>query len=94
VTISPDKAHIRSLKAAAGLRRSFLDQAGGDPILAERIRSEFYSEMGKRSGSRRRAKAHARRRAEVAELERAGLHITTMEELEKLLAAARAQVRR
>jgi hypothetical protein len=89
--ISPDKAHIRSLKAAAGLKRSFLDRAGGDHELAERLRSEFYSEMGKRSGSRRRAIAAKRRAKELRGLRAQGVEITTADEL---LQAARQQVKR
>jgi hypothetical protein len=94
MAISPDKAHDRALKANAALRRLFLDQAGGDRELAERLRSEWYSELGKRSGSRRRAKAAARRAAELPALQAAyGGHLPFVTDAE-LLRMAREQARR
>jgi hypothetical protein len=76
----------------AALARSFLEQANGDRDLAERLRSEFYSEMGRRSGARRRALA-AKRRAELiaAEEARTGVRFTSDDEL---LARARDLVKR
>jgi hypothetical protein len=92
VSISPSKAHDRAKKAAAAVSRSFLDQAGGDRDLAERLRREHFSELGRRSGSRRRAKAAerraedaARRAAYFAELEAAGVRFTSEAELAELL---------
>jgi hypothetical protein len=82
MTISPDKAHDRALKASAAFRRSFLDRAGGDRVLAERLRREYYSELGHRSGSKRRAKA-ALRAAELAR-EAEALGIMTEAELLRL----------
>jgi hypothetical protein len=91
VTISPDKAHDRAVKAADGLRRSFLDQAGGDRELAARLRSEHFSELGRRSGDKRRAQAAKRRADELAALRAAGVEFATEAEL---LKAARQLVRR
>jgi hypothetical protein len=88
----PDQKPVRTAVASAVFRRSFLDRAGGDPDLAERLRSEFYSEMGRRSGSRRRALAAKRRAEKIAALEAAaGQRFTSSDEL---LARARAQVKR
>jgi hypothetical protein len=89
MTISAYQAHDRALKGNAALSRSFLDRAGGDRQLAERLRSEWYSELGRRSGSKRRAKAAAKRAAEQRALEGRGVTIVSVEEL---LAIARAQV--
>ena len=91
MTISADQAHDRALKGNAALSRSFLDRAGGDRQLAERLRSEWYSELGRRSGSKRRAKAAAKRAAEQRALEGLGVTIVSVEEL---LAIASAQVKR
>jgi hypothetical protein len=91
MTISADQAHDRALKGKAALSRSFLDRAGGDRQLAERLRSEWYSELGRRSGSKRRAKAAAKRAAEQRALEGRGVTIVSVEEL---LAIARGQVKR
>jgi hypothetical protein len=63
VTITPDQRHNGGVNSYAALARSFEDQAGGDRELADRLRSEYFSELGKRSGSKRRAKAVARRAA-------------------------------
>ena len=59
--VSPSDRADRAAKARDALQRSFLDRAGGDRVEAERLRREHYAEMGRRSGSRRRAKAAARR---------------------------------
>jgi hypothetical protein len=76
----------------AALARSFLEQANGDRDLAERLRSEFYSELGRRSGARRRSLAAKRRAELIAEVEaRTGVRITSVDELAAL---ARAQVKR
>jgi hypothetical protein len=85
MTISADQAHDRALKGNAALSRSFLDRAGGARQLAERLRNEWYSELGRRSGSKRRAKAAAN------VLLGRGVTIVSVEEL---LAIARAQVKR
>jgi hypothetical protein len=81
MSISPSKAHDRAVKGNAALSRSFVDQANGDLELAGRLRSEWYSEMGRRSGSKRRALAAARRAARRAALDReaAALGITATE---------------
>ncbi len=85
MTILSVSRRDRGLRSQATFARSFLEQAGGDPDLAERLRSQHFSEMGRRSGSRRRALAAERRAAEAAELEaRAGLRITSTEELARL----------
>jgi hypothetical protein len=91
MSISPDQAHDRSVKAMRTRQRSWLERANGDRALADRLRSEFYSEMGKRSGSRRRANAAKRRAAELAALRAQGVVIVSDEEL---LRAARLQVKR
>jgi hypothetical protein len=73
------------LAGQEALNRSWLEQAGGDREEAARLRSEYFSELGKRSGSRRRAIAAARRAAKIAELEAAaGLRFTTVDELARL----------
>ena len=82
---------IERSKGNAALSRSFLDRAGGDRQLAERLRSEWYAELGRRSGSKRRTKAAAKRGAEQRALEGRGVTIVSVEEL---LAIARAQVNR
>jgi hypothetical protein len=82
----------RTAKARAALLRSFFDQANGDPQVAAELRSEYFAELGRRSGSRRRAKARERVAALTAELEAgAGLRITSVDELAEL---ARRQVKR
>jgi hypothetical protein len=91
VTISAGKAHDRAVKAAAAVSRSFLDRAGGDRKVAARLRAEHFSELGRRSGARRRAQAAERRRAELAALQARGVEIVSDEEL---LRAAVRQVKR
>jgi hypothetical protein len=92
VTISPDQKHDRAVKGQAALSRLFDQRAGDDRELADRLRREHFSKMGKRSGSRRRAKAAARRAAELAALaQRYGLTLTSESELADL---ARQQVKR
>jgi hypothetical protein len=82
VIVLPTSRHDRGRKGQATLARSWLEQAGGDQELADHLRSEYFSELGKRSGSRRRAKAAARRAAMIAELEaQAGLRLTSADEL-------------
>jgi hypothetical protein len=88
--ITPGQAHDRALKAAAAFRRSFLDRAGGDVDLAERLRSEHYREMGRRSAARRRAKAEARR----AQLERTARELGIVTEAEFLALLSRPQRKR
>ena len=89
--VLPSQSDDRTAKSQATLTRSFLDRAGGDRELAERLRSEWYSELGRRSGSKRRAKAAAKRAAEQRALEDRGVTIVSVEEL---LAIARAQAKR
>jgi hypothetical protein len=89
VIVLPSQSDDRTAKSQATLTRSFLDRAGGDRDLAERLRSEYFSELGRRSGSKRRAKAAAKRAAEQRALESLGVIIVSVEEL---LAIARAQV--
>jgi LAS superfamily LD-carboxypeptidase LdcB len=85
VTISPDQKHDRAVKGQAALSRLFDQRAGDDRELADRLRREHFSKMGKRSGSRRRAKAAARRAAELAALaQRYGLTLTSESELADL----------
>jgi hypothetical protein len=72
-------------------QRSWLERAGGDRGLADQLRSEFYSELGKQSGARRRANAAKRRAEELAALRAEGVVIVSDEEL---LRAARRQVKR
>jgi hypothetical protein len=91
MTISAAQAHDRALKGNAALSRSFLDRAGGARQLAERLRNEWYSELGRRSGSKRRAEAAAKRAAEQRALEDRGVTIVSVEEL---LEIARAQAKR
>jgi hypothetical protein len=85
VTIMPGGRRFSGLAGQEALNRSWLEQAGGDREEAARLRSEYFSELGKRSGSRRRAIAAARRAAKIAELEAAaGLRFTTVDELARL----------
>jgi hypothetical protein len=85
MSISPDQAHDRGLRKQEGLNRWFLDQANGDRELADRLRSEWFSELGRRSGSRRRAKRNAKIAAEVAALEAStGLRFLTVDEVAEL----------
>jgi hypothetical protein len=82
--ITPSQAHDRALKGQSALSRKFLDQAGGDPVLAEQLKREHYRQMQRRSLAKRRAK-RARRTAEAA----SALGITITED--ELLALARQQ---
>ena len=91
MSITPDQRWVFGRKGYDSLARSWLDQAGGDRQLAERMRSEWYSELGRRSGSKRRAKAAAKRAAEQRALEGRGVTIVSVEEL---FAIASAQVKR
>jgi hypothetical protein len=90
--MTPSQNAKGGVSRQAALLRSFFDQANGDPQLAAELRSEYFAELGRRSGSRRRAKARERVAALTAELEaRAGLRITSVDELAEL---ARHQVKR
>jgi hypothetical protein len=91
MAITPDQAHDRSVKAMQTRQRFWLERAGGDRDLADRLRSEFYSELGKRSGSRRRAKAAKRRAEELRELRAQGVEVMSADEV---LGAAVRQVKR
>jgi hypothetical protein len=89
----PDQPQDRVPPTLAKLYRSLWEQAGGDRELFERLRSEHFAELGKRSGSRRRAKRAARIAAEMAGLEAAaGIRFTSEDEVLALL--ARQQVKR
>jgi hypothetical protein len=88
--ITPSQAHDRALRAAAVFRRSFLDRAGGDVDLAERLRSEWYSEMGRRSAASRRAKAAARSEALERTAQELGVTTTEAEVLRAAMAQSRA----
>jgi hypothetical protein len=82
---------IVRLRAMQTRQRFWLERAGGDRDLADRLRSEFYSELGKRSGSRRRAKAAKRRAEELRELRAQGVEVMSADEV---LGAAVRQVKR
>jgi hypothetical protein len=92
MSITPDRARDRAVKGQSALSRKFLDQACGDRELAEQLRREHYRRLQRKSAQKRHQKRAAKLAAELRALEaRAGLHITTDDELERV---AREQVRR
>jgi hypothetical protein len=86
----PSQGADRLAAANAAFRRSFLDRANGDLELAARLRSEFFSEMGRRSGARRRAIAAERARAQRAALAVAASVVGAVDE-SRVLQVARQQ---
>ena len=72
-----------------------LDQANGDPELADRLLREHYRQMQRRSVAERRRKRAARVAAEERALRAAGVEFVTEDELAAALAdLARQHVKR
>lgn len=74
----------RAAKARAALAGRFVDLAGGDPVIAERLRHAYYVDLARRSAKVRGAKAAAGRVARDAALaaELAALGLPVMTEAE------------
>lgn len=67
--------------ARAALEARFVDQAGGDRVEAERLRSEFYSRLGPLSGRARRLLSAERSELELIEWRALGVEVMTIEKL-------------
>jgi hypothetical protein len=90
VIVLPGQEQDRASIARACFQRSFVDQAGGDPQIADQLRREFYADLGRRSGAVRRLKAAARAAARDDaqtrwEIEMFGHPLPTEADLAKLL---------
>jgi hypothetical protein len=86
VIVLPGQEQDRASIARACFQRSFLDRTGGDRVLAEELRREFYADLGRRSGAVRRLKAAARDEAQRRwEIEMFGHPLPTEADLAKLL---------
>lgn len=52
--IEPQERAARTQAGRTAFVRSFLERAGGDPELAAQLRSEWYSELGRKARNGRR----------------------------------------
>jgi hypothetical protein len=77
----------RAAKAREALAQRFVEQAGGDPVKAERLRRAHYRRLGRRSGRVRGLAAATRRSAGEAELAAEvaalGIRVVSVDELEE-----------